>query len=215
MEGQTELKRGAAGPLLLTGLGLSFITVGNYVAWGFGLEQGGIGGLLIALGAVALLFLCLVSCLGELSAMMPSAGGGYAFAQRGLGPTAGLLAGAAITLEYVCGTAALAAFSASYLEALTGVGGRGVIAALYVIVCVLNAAGVGEALCLADDRCSHRWGTSCGGRDATSFQRHESARCRSARWKHDMASFRSEGRLGCHSLRRDILCNDRRRPFRR
>lgn len=145
-EAQVGLKRGVAGTLLLTGLGLSFITVGNFVAWGFALAQGGIGGLLLALGVVALLFFCLVACLGELSAMMPSAGGAYAFVQRGLGPTAGLLAGAAITLEYVCGTAALATFSASYLESLTGFSGRGVIAILYFVVCILNIAGVGEAL---------------------------------------------------------------------
>ncbi len=132
--------------MLLTGLGLSFITVGNFVAWGFALAQGGIGGLLIALAAVAVLFFCVASCLGELSAMLPSAGGSYELVRQGLGTNAGMLAGAAITLEYICGTAALASFSASYLQSLLSVKGAGVVAILYAVVCALNIAGVGEAL---------------------------------------------------------------------
>lgn len=81
--------------------------------------------------------------------MLPSAGGAYAFVRHGLGTNAGLLAGAAVTLEYVCGTAALASFSASYLHSLLGVSGPGVVAVLYGVVCALNVAGAGEALGVA------------------------------------------------------------------
>ena len=40
-EGNT-LKGGTLGPLSLIGLGLSYILVGNYVAWGYALQAGGI-----------------------------------------------------------------------------------------------------------------------------------------------------------------------------
>ncbi|MBA3292787.1 MAG: ethanolamine permease, partial [Geodermatophilaceae bacterium] len=43
-----ELKQGAAGWLLLAGLGVAYVISGDFAGWNFGLEQGGWGGLLIA-----------------------------------------------------------------------------------------------------------------------------------------------------------------------
>lgn len=141
-----QLRRGSAGTVLLTGLGLAYIIVGNYVAWGFALASGGVGGLLVALLIVNVMFFCLVGCLAELGAMMPSAGGGFEFVRSGLGEGVGRVAGAAILLEYLCGTAALASFSADYVGALTGLSPDTTIVGLFVVVGLLHMWGVGEAL---------------------------------------------------------------------
>jgi len=143
---EDNLRRGSAGVLLLTGLGLAYVLIGNYVAWGFALASGGVGGLLVALVIVSVAFFCLVGCLGELAAMMPSAGAGFEYVRRGLGIRLGWMAGSAILLEYVCGTAALAAFSASYIGVLTGASKDVTIVSLFVVVGLLHAIGVGEAL---------------------------------------------------------------------
>lgn len=140
------LKRGTAGPVLLTGLGLAYVAVGNYVAWGFGVASGGVGGILVALLLVTLMFSCLSACLSELAALYPSAGGGYEFVAQGLGPVIGSIAGAALLLLYVCGVAALSRFASGYVESLTGLGSNATIAILFSFVALLHIAGVSEAL---------------------------------------------------------------------
>lgn len=39
------LAKGAAGWVLLAGLGVSFVISGDFAGWNFGLQQGGFGGL--------------------------------------------------------------------------------------------------------------------------------------------------------------------------
>ncbi|MYE86700.1 MAG: ethanolamine permease, partial [Gammaproteobacteria bacterium] len=43
-----QLKKGAAGWVLLAGLGVSYVISGDYAGWNLGLAQGGFGGMLIA-----------------------------------------------------------------------------------------------------------------------------------------------------------------------
>lgn len=47
------LKKGAAGWLLLAGLGVSYVISGDYAGWNGGLGEGGFGGLAIAFVVVA------------------------------------------------------------------------------------------------------------------------------------------------------------------
>ncbi len=42
---QRELKKGAAGWVLLVGLGVAYVISGDYAGWNFGLAQGGWGGM--------------------------------------------------------------------------------------------------------------------------------------------------------------------------
>ena len=39
-----KLRRGSAGWLLLTGLGVAYVVSGDYSGWNFGLAEGGFGG---------------------------------------------------------------------------------------------------------------------------------------------------------------------------
>ncbi|QVL49708.1 MAG: hypothetical protein KFB96_04190 [Thiocapsa sp.] len=75
-----QLKQGAAGWVLLAGLGVAYVISGDFAGWNFGLGQGGWGGLLIATMLMATMYTAMVFSLAELSSMIPTAGGGYGFA---------------------------------------------------------------------------------------------------------------------------------------
>ncbi|WP_311198042.1 hypothetical protein [Ornithinimicrobium sp. INDO-MA30-4] len=60
-----SLKSGAAGWILLAGLGVSYVISGDFAGWNFGIEQGGWGGLLIATIAMGLMYSCMVFGLAD------------------------------------------------------------------------------------------------------------------------------------------------------
>ena len=84
-----QLQQGAAGWVLLAGLGVAYVISGDFAGWNFGLAEGGWGGLLIAVVLMATMYTCMVFALAELSSTISTAGGGYGFARRALGSGAG------------------------------------------------------------------------------------------------------------------------------
>lgn len=140
-----ELNRGAAGWILLAGLGVSYVISGDFAGWNFGLAQGGFGGMLIATLIMGTMYSCMVLSLAELSACLPTAGGGYSFARRALGPTGGFMTGTAILLEYMFAPAAIAVFIGAYCQELVGLDGPVVYAAFYLVFIGIHLWGVGEA----------------------------------------------------------------------
>ena len=141
-----QLKKGAAGWILLAGLGVSYVISGDFAGWNFGLAQGGFGGMLIATIIMAVMYSCMVLSLAELSSSLPTAGGGYSYARRALGRTGGFLTGTAILLEYAIAPAAIAVFIGGYCNELFGWDGPSVYAAFYVIFIGIHLLGAGEAL---------------------------------------------------------------------
>lgn len=141
-----RLKQGAAGWVLLAGLGVSYVISGDFAGWNFGLGQGGFGGMLVATVLMALMYGCMVLALAELSASLPTAGGGYSFARRALGPWGGYLTGTAILLEYAIAPAAIAIFIGAYVNELAGLDGPVIYALFYAVFVGLHLWGVGEAL---------------------------------------------------------------------
>ncbi|OMC39045.1 ethanolamine permease [Mycobacterium sp. GA-1841] len=144
-----QLKSGSAGWLLLAGLGVSYVISGDFSGWNFGLEQGGFGGLLIAVAIIATMYFCMVLGLAELSSALPAAGGGYTFARRALGPWGGFATGTAILIEYSIAPAAIATFIGGYVESLGLFGihkGWWVYLAAFILFIGIHLAGVGEAL---------------------------------------------------------------------
>lgn len=141
-----ELKGGAAGWVLLASLGVSYVISGDFAGWNFGLAQGGFGGMLVAVVAMAVMYLCLVFTLAELSTSLPTAGGGYSFARRAMGPWGGYLTGTAILLEYAIAPAAIVIFIGNYVHELIGIDGPVVYAAFYAIFVGIHLLGAGEAL---------------------------------------------------------------------
>lgn len=144
-----RLRTGAAGWVLLAGLGVSYVISGDYSGWNFGLAEGGFGGLLIAGVVIAAMYFAMVLGMAELSSALPAAGGGYTFARRALGPWGGFATGTAILIEYAIAPAAIATFIGAYVESLGLFGitdGWWVYLAAYVLFIGIHIAGVGEAL---------------------------------------------------------------------
>lgn len=143
---QRQLKKGAVGWVLLASLGVSYVISGDFAGWNFGLEQGGFGGMLIATIAMAIMYMFKVLTLAELSSSLPTAGGGYSFARRAMGPWGGYLTGTAILLEYAIAPAAIAIFIGGYVNELFGLDGPLVYAAFYAVFVGIHLWGAGEAL---------------------------------------------------------------------
>ncbi len=144
-----QLRSGAAGWVLLAGLGVAYVISGDFAGWNFGLAEGGWGGLLIATALMAVMYTCMVFGLAELSSTLPVAGAGYGFARRALGPVGGFATGTAILIEYAIAPAAIAAFIASYIQALGLFGGVApwvVYLIAYAVFVGIHLWGVGEAL---------------------------------------------------------------------
>ncbi|MBT5073464.1 MAG: ethanolamine permease [Kordiimonadaceae bacterium] len=143
---ERELNKGAAGWILLAGLGVGYVISGDFAGWNFGLAEGGWGGLLIATLMMAVMYTAMIFSLAELSATIPAAGGGYGFARRAFGPFGGFLTGTAILLEYAVAPAAIATFISAYLDSLIGISGWTVSLAFYAVFIGIHIYGVGEAL---------------------------------------------------------------------
>ncbi|MFF5707006.1 ethanolamine permease [Streptomyces sp. NPDC012794] len=143
------LRRGSAGWLLLTGLGVAYVVSGDFSGWNVGLDKGGFGGLAIATVLMGAMYACLVFSLAELSTILPTAGGGYGFARRALGPWGGFLTGTAILIEYVLAPAAIVIFIGDYVESLGLFGLTSswpVYLGCFVVFIGVHLWGVGEAL---------------------------------------------------------------------
>src|SRR3712207_6894995 len=74
---------------------------------------------------MATMYTAMVFALAELSSTIPTAGGGYGFARRALGPWGGFMTGTAILIEYAIAPAAIATFIGGFLGGPTRVGGGG------------------------------------------------------------------------------------------
>jgi ethanolamine permease len=146
---QRQLQAGAAGWVLLAGLGVAYVISGDFAGWNFGLAEGGWGGLLIATILMAIMYTGMVLGLAEMSSALPVTGAGYAFARRALGPTGGFATGTAILIEYAIAPAAIVVFIGGYVEALDIFGietGWPVYLFFYALFVGIHLWGVGEAL---------------------------------------------------------------------
>ncbi|GAA1769907.1 ethanolamine permease [Kocuria aegyptia] len=144
-----QLRSGAAGWVLLAGLGIAYVISGDFSGWNIGLSEGGWGGLLIAFVLMGLMYTCMVFGLAELSSTLPTAGAGYGFARRALGPLGGFATGMAVLIEYAVAPAAIATFIGGYIEALGLFGITNswpVYLVTYLVFMGIHMYGVGEAL---------------------------------------------------------------------
>ncbi len=107
-----------AGSFMLWGLGVGAVISGDFYGWNYGLIAGGFWGLTIATCLMALMYLCMVYSLAELSVALPHAGGLYSFTRNAFGPFWGYICGVAVAIEYVFATAALVYSMSNYLKPL-------------------------------------------------------------------------------------------------
>jgi ethanolamine permease len=110
--------RKSAGWILLWALGVGAVISGDFFGWNYGLAAGGFGGLLIATIVVAIMYVCMVYSIAELSAALPHAGGFYSFTRNAFGPTLGFVNGVADIIEYVITPAVIVISIAAYMQTL-------------------------------------------------------------------------------------------------
>ncbi len=104
--------------VLLWGLGVGAVISGDFFGWNFGLAAGGFGGLLIATFFVAVMYVCMVLSITELSTALPHAGGFYSFTRNAFGPGLAYLNGVTDIVEYVLTPAVIVVGIGGYMDAL-------------------------------------------------------------------------------------------------
>ena len=87
-----QLRR-SAGWILLWALGVGAVISGEFSGWNLGLVSGGFGGLAIATILMAIMYVCMVFSIAELSSALPHAGGSYSFTRNAFGPLGGFING--------------------------------------------------------------------------------------------------------------------------
>lgn len=131
------------GPVLIWGLGVGYVISGMYFGWNLGLPEGGPYGLLLATGAVTVLYVAFVLGYAELACALPRAGGAFVYATRAFGPHVGFAGGVAQLVEYVLAPPAIAFAIGSYInQALPGVPILAVAMGVYVLFTLINIVGV-------------------------------------------------------------------------
>ena len=107
-----------AGWILLWGLGVGAVISGDFFGWNFGLSAGGFWGLTIATFLMAIMYVCMVYSIAELSAALPHAGGFYSFTRNAFGPWGGFIVGVTDLIEYVITPAVIVVGIGGYLSTL-------------------------------------------------------------------------------------------------
>lgn len=107
-----------AGWVLLWGLGVGAVISGDFFGWNFGLAAGGFWGLALATIAMAIMYLCMVYSIAELSTALPHAGGFYSFTRNAFGPWGGFIVGITDLIEYIITPAVIVVGIGGYLNAL-------------------------------------------------------------------------------------------------
>ena len=147
VDGDYFEKRGLkryAGIWSLWALGVGAVISGHFSGWNLGLAVGGWGGMLVAAGIMAVMFLALSFCIAEMSASLPFNGGSYSFARMALGPFWGFVSGLCEHIEYVLTPAVICYFIGAYLGAILGPDVPPMVwwMGTYLLFMALNMAGV-------------------------------------------------------------------------
>jgi ethanolamine permease len=108
--------RKSAGWVLLCALGVGAVISGDFFGWQFGLGAGGFGGMLVAVGVIAVMYFCMVFSIAEMSAAMPNAGGFYGFTRSTFGPGMAFLNSTTDMVEYVVTPAVIVAGISFYAD---------------------------------------------------------------------------------------------------
>lgn len=139
--------RPAAGWKLLWAMGVGAVISGDFAGWNAGLPVAGFWGFVIATLVVALMYVCMVFSIAELSAALPFAGGFFSFTRHALGPLGGFVCGMTDVIEYVVSPAVIVYYMARYAEPLLpNVPQPWLWIAFYVVFVGINIRGVGLTL---------------------------------------------------------------------
>jgi ethanolamine permease len=107
-----------AGVWSLWALGVGAVISGDFFGWNFGLAVGGFGGLAVATGIIAIMYVGMCYSIAEMSPALPHTGGAYSFGRSAMGPWGGFVTGLAENIEYVLTPAVIVVGIGSYLGAI-------------------------------------------------------------------------------------------------
>jgi ethanolamine permease len=139
--------RKSAGWILLWALGVGAVISGDFGGWNYGLRFGGFGGLAIATCLMAIMYVCMVFSIAELSAALPHAGGFFSFTRNAFGPLGGFVCGLTDAIEYVLTPAVIVYFIGGYMQKLVPGSSPAVWWVIYYAVFLaINILGVGLTL---------------------------------------------------------------------
>lgn len=114
-----------AGIWSLWALGVGAVISGHFSGWNFGFSTGGWGGMLVAGGIIAVMYLGLVFSIAEMSPALPHTGAAYSFARSSMGPWGGFITGLCENVEYVVTPTVVCYFIGSYLNGILETAGIG------------------------------------------------------------------------------------------
>jgi len=112
-----RLKR-FAGVWSLWALGVGAVISGDFFGWNFGLRAGGFGGLLVATGIVAVMYVGICYSIAEMSPALPHTGGAYSFGRTAMGPWGGFVTGLAESMEYILTPAVIVVGIGGYMSSI-------------------------------------------------------------------------------------------------
>jgi len=140
-----ELKK-SLGPLTLWGLGVGDVISGEYFGWNLGLPVGGGGGMLVALGLVAVMYVGIALAYSELACGGHGGGGAHAYARAAFGPRTAAFVGYAQAIEFVFAPPAIAMAIGAYVtQRYPGLDPLWPAMGAYLVFTALNAWGVQQA----------------------------------------------------------------------
>lgn len=107
-----------AGVWSLWALGVGAVISGDFFGWNFGLSVGGFGGLAIATGIVAVMYLGICYSIAEMSPALPHTGGAYSFGRTAMGRWGGFITGLSENVEYILTPAVIVVGIGGYVGAV-------------------------------------------------------------------------------------------------
>jgi ethanolamine permease len=110
-----------AGIWSLWALGVGAVVSGHFSGWNLGFAAGGWGGMLVAAGLIAIMYLGLTFSIAEMSPALPHTGAAYSFARTSMGPWGGFITGLFENVEYVLTPAVVCTFISAYFGSITGI----------------------------------------------------------------------------------------------
>jgi ethanolamine permease len=137
-----------AGIWSLWALGVGAVISGHFSGWNFGFGTGGWGGMLVAGGIIAVMYLGLVFSIAEMSPALPHTGAAYSFARSSMGPWGGFITGLCENVEYVVTPTVVCFFIGTYLNGIFDAAGVGQVpqpilwVATFIVFLALNIKGV-------------------------------------------------------------------------
>lgn len=146
MTGTNASLKKAIRPIHLWAISVGLVISGEYFGWNYGWGVAGTLGFLLATIIITILYITFIFSFTELTTAIPQAGGPFAYAQRALGPTGGLVAGYATLIEFLLATPAIAYALGNYLHFLhpalpvlwTAIG-------VYIFLTFINLLGIRES----------------------------------------------------------------------